>query len=93
MIDSGTAEADMRAAAEAWLLAGHSFGLHPRIAVGRFQSCWRRTDAPGPIEVAAPCMPFQPDDLDTKDPDEIGANYFAHTPKPDVLVLVDDDPE
>ena len=36
---------------------------------------------------------FELDELDTKGPDELGANYFAHTPMPNVLVLVDDAPE
>ena len=78
-----------QAAAESWLMAGHSVGLHPRIAPGRFQSCWRRTETPGPIEVAASCAPFELNQIETKGPGDHVGNYFALTPTAEVLVLLD----
>ena len=82
-----------RAAAEAWLLAGHSAGLYPRISAGRFDSCWHRTDTLSPIEVERTCAPFNLTQMDTKRAGEHAGNFFRHTPKPDVLVLIDDDSE
>lgn len=81
------------AAAAAWLLGGHSAGFYPRVSVGRFDSCWRRTDTLSPIEVEQTCAPFNLTQLDTKAPGEHAGNFFRHTPKPDVLVLIDDDSE
>ena len=81
-----------QAAAESWLLAGHSAGLHPRIAVGRFQSCWRRTDTPGPIEAEPACAPFSLTQIETKGPGEHAGNFFGHTPTEEILVLIDEPP-
>lgn len=79
-----------RAAAEAWLLAGHSDGLYPRIIAGRFDGHWRRTDTPGPIEVKPACVPFSLSEIDTKAPGEHGGNFFCHTPTAEILVLIDE---
>ncbi len=81
-----------RAAAEAWLLAGHSAGLYPRISAGRFKGHWRRTDTPGPIEAGPACAPFNSSQIETKGPGEHVGNFFGHTPTEEILVLIDEPP-
>lgn len=80
------------AAAEAWLLAGHSAGFYPRVGAGRFDSCWRRTDTPGPIEIEPAWAPFNLAQIETKCPGEHDGNFIGHAPTPEILVLVDDPP-
>ncbi len=81
-----------QAAAEAWLLAGHSAGLYPRISAGRFDGHWRRTDTPGLIEAEPACAPFNLTQIDTKAPGEHAGNFFCHTPTAEILVLIDEPP-
>lgn len=89
---------DNKAAAEAWLFAGHTHadGLFPRVKAVRVSRGWRCTNPngsvyPGPIETAKLCAPFKLDEINTEGPDDHqSGSHLWHTPKPDVLVLVDD---
>ena len=88
---------DSRAAAEAWLFAGHTHadGLFPRVKAMRVSRGWKTTNPngsvyPGPIEDAKLCAPFKMDEINTEGPDDHQCgSHLWHTPKPDVLVLVD----
>ncbi len=85
---------DSQAQAESWLLSGHSVGLNPRVEVGSFDTSWRHTDSLLPSLVDQACAPFSGELIKTRGPDDhhVG-NHFEHTPKPDVLVLVDRRPD